>query len=97
MLFRSPYVSISAAEALCNIGREEETLSVLVSELKNKNSKIALHAANVLCIIGSKAKPVLSDLISIESQIQDNYVKRALNYTIGKLQSNLLKPMIPKQ
>ncbi len=97
LIDKSPDVSISAAEALCNIGREEETLSVLVSELKNKNSKIALHAANVLCIIGSKAKPVLSDLISIESQIQDNYVKRALNYTIGKLQSNLLKPMIPKQ
>ena len=78
-------VRIAAAEALCNLGREKEILHILISELTNKNSKTALFAANVLDVIGHKAKPALQELISIESQIQDNYIKRALEYTIGKL------------
>lgn len=78
-------VRISASEALCNLGREKEALIVLISELKNNNSKTALHAANILDVIGQKAKPVLPELIIIKNQIQDNYVTRALEYTIGKL------------
>jgi len=74
-------VRISAAEALCNLGRDKEALEVLVSELKNSNSKTALFAANVLDVIGQKAKPYLEEIISIESQIEDNYIKRALQYT----------------
>jgi len=81
-------VCIAVAEALINLGSEREALPILISELTNKNSKTALHAANVLDVIGQKAKPALQKMISIESQIEDNYIKRALQYTIMKLELN---------
>ena len=58
---------------------------MLIEELKNENAKVALHAANSLECIGTKAKPALTAL-KIAAQSEDKYVARAAKYTLSKFE-----------
>jgi N-sulfoglucosamine sulfohydrolase len=78
-------VRITAAEFLCNMGREKMGLPVLIEELKNPNTKVALHAANSLHYLGKKAKPALNALIDATNRKDDDYVVRAATYTVEVL------------
>ena len=72
---KSVNVRIAAAEALINQGQNELGLKTLVTELDNRNKSVALHAMNVLCAIGPKAKPVLAQIKAKTSE--DSYLGRA--------------------
>lgn len=78
-------VRITAAEFLCNTGNTAEALPVLIRELKNPNSKAALHAVNSLQYLGLKAKPALGALKEAAQREDDNYIKRAADYAIRVL------------
>jgi len=78
-------VRIAVAEALCLLGKKEIALPVLIAGLKNSNSMIALHAANVLDVLGKTASTTLSALESAENASNNHDVKRALAHTISKL------------
>lgn len=79
-------VRIAAAEALCNLGQADYGLPVLVKELSNPNSKVALRAANSLQYIGKAARSALPAL-KAQLENEDNYVVRAVKYTIEQLTS----------
>ncbi len=86
----SPSVRIAAAESLCGRGRSEKGLPVLLELLRYKHdsgavaSKVRLHAANALENIGSPAKAGLKEMKEALKAEKDNYVKRALGYTVKK-------------
>ena len=78
-------VRIAVAEALFLLGQKGPALPVLIAELSNSNSKIALRAANVLDALGKEA---LTDTLIIEQVLEkseDSYVKQVLAHIIGKL------------
>ena len=77
-------VRIACAEALCNLGKADIALPILIEAAQSNNSKVALHALNVLDIIGDKAKPARAVLADLAKNSNDNYVKRAAGYTLGK-------------
>ena len=84
-------VRIAAAEALCLLEREEIALPILITELKNGNSKIALNAINTLDALGEKARAALGALESINRQSNDEYIPRAATYIINKLKKRSFK------
>jgi hypothetical protein len=79
-------VRIAAAEALCNLGRENIALPVLEREVQNNNTKVALHAVNVLDAIGESARTALPALENIEGKIEDDYIQRAISHLITKFE-----------
>jgi N-sulfoglucosamine sulfohydrolase len=83
---KSGNVRIAAAEALCNLGRENIALPVLEKEVHNNNTKIALHALNVLDAIGESARPVLPNLEIINNKIEDKYIQRAIAHLLEKFE-----------
>jgi arylsulfatase A-like enzyme len=79
-------VRIAAAEALCVLDKDDIAIPVIIKELQNENPMIALHAANVLGAIGSKARPFLSELeASAQGKMDNKYQQRALKHAINKL------------
>ncbi|MFC1782869.1 sulfatase-like hydrolase/transferase [Planctomycetota bacterium] len=78
-------VRIAAAEALCLFGKEQVALPILITELQNGNSKIALNAINTLDVLGEKARAALGALESVNRQSNDEYIPRAAAYIINKL------------
>jgi hypothetical protein len=79
-------VRITSAEALCKMGLKEKSLKLLVSELKNDNPHVQLHALNVLDAMEEDTKMVLKDIMSIASQKKtDSYFHKAYVHLIKKL------------
>jgi hypothetical protein len=58
----SPDVRVAAAEALANLGHDEEALVVLRAELKHESEFVRLEALNVLDRMGKYARPALDDI-----------------------------------
>jgi len=56
----APNVRVAAADALCNLGRYDRALPVLIAALEHPTPFIRLRAMNVLDRIGPKAKPALA-------------------------------------
>ena len=56
----APNVQVAAADALCNLGRHDRALPVLIAALAHPTPFIRLRAMNVLDRIGPKAKPALA-------------------------------------
>ena len=80
-------VRIAAAEALCNMGQVKKALPVIVRKVGSENSKVALHALNVLEILGEKARPALKVLTSLSKNSNDSYIIRAANHTLRKFKN----------
>jgi len=85
-------VRIAAAEALCNIGYEQDALKALVDSLQNGNIYEQLHAAQTLLVIDEKARPaipVMKDAIKRVEGLQDHgwYMREALTHLVEKLES----------
>ena len=78
----SPNVRITAAEALCRLGRADEALPVLVKAL-GQGGMADLHAANALDNLDEKARPVL-DAMSKAAKGR-NYVGRAMQKAVADL------------
>jgi HEAT repeat protein len=71
----APVVRIAAAHTLCDWGKEEEALPVLVEGLDCKTDKARLFAVTALNKTGEKARPALEQIKAHEKD-PDNYVQR---------------------
>jgi len=80
----SPNVRIAAAEALVGLGDGEAPLKTLAGLLDHKNQWVALHAVNVLEIIGPPARSTLPQIRQAAKQGGD-YVKRAAIHAVQVL------------
>lgn len=78
-------VRVAAAEALCGLGEYESAIPVLVQHLRHPNVKTALFAANVLEALGSEAVRALPEMESLLQTIEDEYLKRTLEWTVSRL------------
>ncbi|MCF8261864.1 MAG: sulfatase-like hydrolase/transferase [Melioribacteraceae bacterium] len=79
-------VAVTAAEALSLLGESKLSFSVLLEQLRNSNSKVALRSANVFEVLGDKAIPFIGEMKKIIEETDDDYVKRALSWTVEKLE-----------
>ncbi len=82
----SPVVRIASAHALCDWGRQEEGLPVLIDALKYKNNKAGLHAVIALKKIGEKARPALPQIKDCLKG-SDGYVQRVTQSILQNLGS----------
>lgn len=55
----APYVVVTAAEGLCQLGKIDTAMPVLLEGLKHDSPLIRLRAINVLDRLGSRAKPAI--------------------------------------
>ena len=55
----APNVRVAAAEALCNVGRVDDAMPVLIDGLQHETAFIRLRAINVLDGLGENARPAL--------------------------------------
>jgi arylsulfatase A-like enzyme len=80
-------VRITAAEALCKIGRKKEALELLLKEMNNQNPRVQLHALNVLDALEYETKEILKELMSgIPLNIKtDDYIRHSYIQLIKKL------------
>ncbi len=88
-------VQIAVAEALSHLGYESESLTILVKHISHGSPMIQLHAANVIEVMGNKAKPVAKELRRIVRAMEEqkangdfpweNYLLAALSHTVSKL------------
>jgi len=78
-------VRIAVAEALCSIGEMDQGLPVIIQETKNSNSKVALHALNVLDAQGEGARSALTKLELLIRESRDNYIIRASRHIFHML------------
>ncbi len=85
-----PNVRIAAAEALCNLGRHEDAMPVLVAGLKHDTAFIRLRAMNVLDRLGEKARPALQAMKQAAMKGAGHvggYVGRMAEYVPQKFES----------
>jgi len=80
----SPSVSIAAAHALCEWGRQAQVLAVLVEALKHGSDNVRLYAAVALGKIGEKARPAMPDIKAAMSDTY-KYVGKVNKYTLMRL------------
>ena len=75
---------MAAAQALCDLGRDDQALPVLADALEDNKAKARLYAVTALSKIGPKARPVLP---RIEAALKDSdeYVQRVARTTIKRL------------
>ena len=57
---KAPHVAVTAAEALCHIGKIDAAMPVLLAGLKNDSPLIRLRAINVLDRLGETARPAIN-------------------------------------
>jgi len=87
-------VQIAAAEALSNLGYQKKSLTILMKYIEHGSPMVQLHAANVLEVMGNKAKPVAKELRAIVDSMEklkaqgdfpwENYLLAALSHTVSK-------------
>ena len=80
-------VSITVAEALCNLDRNELALPVLINALESENDKAVLYAANVFDCIGDMAKPALNDLKKILNHVNMDIQKAARHVVLKEFKN----------
>ena len=88
----SPDVRIAAAEALANLGHDDEALVVLRAGLKHESEFIRLAALNVLDRMGSRARPALDDIraadfpdAKVNASHAADSVRRMVKYLPGRI------------
>ena len=85
----SPNVRIAAADALCNLGRHDQAMPVLLAGLQHDSPFIRLRAINVFDRIGDKAKPHLDAIRKAKPKQRGHaagYVGRIAGYLPRKFQ-----------
>ena len=85
----APNVRIAAADALCNLGREDHALAVLIAGLQHASPFIRLRAMNALDRIGPRARPALAAMRKARPAQKGHvagYVGRMVQYVPPKLQ-----------
>ena len=85
---KAPNVRIAAAEALCNIGRRDKAMGVLVAGLKHDTPFIRLRALNVLDRQGDAAKSALPQIR--QAQMKSRQFPHVASY-VGRMVAHLGK------
>jgi len=80
----APVVRIAAAHAMCDWGRQDKALPVLVEALKSPTDKARLHAIIALKKIGEKARPALPQIKPLLKD-PDRYVQRVTRAVLKQL------------
>jgi uncharacterized sulfatase len=79
----APYVTVTAAEGLCNLGRIDKAMPVLLAGLQHESSLIRLRAMNVLDRLGERARPAIDAMRNARLQQAgpvEDYVNRMSEY-----------------
>ena len=83
----SPNVRVAAAEALCNLGRIDDAIPVLLTALKNNSPFIRLRAINVLDRLGKRARLALPNIRQARMKARGHvagYLGRMVGYVPDK-------------
>ncbi|MDP6634861.1 MAG: sulfatase-like hydrolase/transferase [Phycisphaerae bacterium] len=86
---KAPNVRIAAAEALCNIGKRDNAMNVLLEGLKHEAPFIRLRALNVLDRQGDKAKSALPQIR--QAPMKSRQFPHVASY-VGRMVANITKP-----
>ena len=84
----APNVRIAAAEALCNVGRVDDAMPVLLEGLQHDTAFIRLRTMNVLDDLGEKARPALSAMKAAGMEQRSHagdYLGRMVQYVPAKI------------
>ncbi len=81
----APNVRISAARALCRLGKLDEGLPVLMQELRSEHPWGRLEAAIVLDELDEAARPALNDLQAALDNQPNKYIVRVVNKAVNDL------------
>jgi hypothetical protein len=84
----APNVRIAAAEALCNVGRVDDALPVLIDGLQHETAFIRLRAMNVLDDLGEQARPALPAMKAAGMEKKGHvgdYLGRMVQYAPAKI------------
>jgi len=84
----APNVRIAAAEALCNLGRYDQALPVLIAGLQDDTPFIRLRAINVLGRLGDRARPALPHIRKARTAQRGHvaqYLARMVQYLPARL------------
>ncbi|RQW06674.1 DUF229 domain-containing protein [candidate division KSB1 bacterium] len=87
-----PWVRFAAAEACCAIGLEYEAVQILAAGLMKRDIITNLHAAQILVVIGEKARPAMPHMrqaIKKAEGLQDHgwYMREALGDLLERLEA----------
>lgn len=85
----APYVAVTAAEGLCQLGNIEGAMPVLLEGLKNDSPLIRLRAINVLDRLGEQARPALDAMRSAKMDKAGHvgdYLNRMSQYVPDRLE-----------
>ena len=82
---RGPNVRVAAAHALCNVGRDDVAVPVLIDDLKSDQEWIRLAAAIALDEVGEQARPAIDAMTHARDTDQNKYVARVCNRALNQL------------
>ncbi len=82
----SPLVRVAAADAMCNLGKHDKALPVLIKGLQHETPFIRLRAINVLDRIGDRARPALPQIrkAKMKGIFPADFLNRMTQYVPGK-------------
>ena len=82
----NPLVQVAAADAMCNLGKHDKALPVLIRGLQDKTPFIRLRAINVLDRIGDRARPALPQIrkAKMKGIFPADFLNRMTQYVPGK-------------
>jgi predicted Zn-dependent protease len=83
---KAPNVRIAAAEALCNIGKPDKAMGILLEGLKHASPFIRLRTLNVLDRQGDKAKSALPQIR--QAPMKSKEFPHAASY-VGRMVKNI--------
>ncbi|MHB8901381.1 MAG: sulfatase-like hydrolase/transferase [Thermoguttaceae bacterium] len=86
----SPDVAVTAAEALCRLGRVQKAMPVLLAALKHDSALVRLRALNVLDRLGPDARPAVDAIRNArmdQAGPVEDYVNRMSEYVPEALEA----------
>jgi arylsulfatase A-like enzyme len=85
----APYVAVTAAEALCQLGKIDTAMPVLLAALENESPLIRLRAINVLDRLGEQARPAIDAMRNAKMNKAGHvgdYLNRMTQYVPDRLE-----------
>lgn len=84
----APNVRMAAAEALCQLGRVDDAMPVIVAGLSHETAFVRLRAINALDRLGERARPALAAIRQARMKTKGHVVEY-LGRMVGHLSRRL--------